>query len=289
MRLPLAVAEVMSSTPDAKGDGREYVVLTNLSTAAKLDLAGSRLTFAKTDSTAPSCDIVLPAGASLAKGGALVLRREDFADAGWTKITNGKVDGVLYDAAGALRQTLHFEASWWSKACDGTGAAFLALDFGPEVTSQAQWRPSFLPPADATGLAAVKEAACDEPTRLWLAGLGTPPDGPAQAALSAFAGSADDLGLCRLLGILPETAPDVDLSLSGIALDPADGTLSLDGALLVDGAAHTGTLNGAVKLIRSATLGGPATTNTLDATAFPLRVEGLPAEGDSAFYRLLVE
>jgi hypothetical protein len=53
--------------------------------------------------------------------------------------------------------------------------------------------------------------------------------------------------------------------------------------------AHTGTLNGAVKLIRSATLGGPATTNTLDATAFPLRVEGLPAEGDSAFYRLLVE
>ena len=43
------------------------------------------------------------------------------------------------------------------------------------------------------------------------------------------------------------------------------------------------------RLVRSETLSGPATTNTLGATSFPLIVDGLPADADSAFYRLLIE
>ena len=136
---------MMSSTADGGGDGSEFIVLTNISDSVAADLAGLRITCAKAGGKAPSLDLTLDEG-TIPAGGSLILTKA----ANWpaAKITNGKVDIVVTDVAGETVQTLYVDASWWGKACDGTGAHFIAADFGPSVTTDAQWTPSFLPSAD---------------------------------------------------------------------------------------------------------------------------------------------
>ena len=46
---------------------------------------------------------------------------------------------LVYDSAGETVQTLHFEATWWDNACKGTGAYFVAKEFGATVTDSGQW------------------------------------------------------------------------------------------------------------------------------------------------------
>lgn len=291
----LAVAELMSISidrgPNSAYDGSEYIVLTNLSTEVELDLAGVRIAFAETLSgkeSEPTCDITLPAGLSIPEGGSITLRRTDFADAGWTKITNNKINGYVYDAAGSLLQTVHTEVGWWKRACAGTGASYIALEFGPVVTNIVQWTPSFLPPSDTTALSLVKALGrADEAWRLWFVAQGSDP--VRRAALESFTGTQEDLEFSRRLDVPAATPADIDLILSAIALDEASDTVTLSADLLYKGTPVTANVNGTVQLVRSEILHGPATTNALDQTAFPLTVEGLPASADSAFYRLLIE
>ena len=129
------VFAVNSCTKDGDGDGSEFIVLTNLLDRA-VSLEGLRFTCAKTGS-APKVDVTLGAGREIPANGTVTLTKAD--DWPTMKITNGAVDMLVYDSAGETVQTLHFEATWWDNACKGTGAYFVAKEFGTTVTAIEQW------------------------------------------------------------------------------------------------------------------------------------------------------
>jgi len=284
----LRVAEVMSSTADGGGDGREYLVLTNI-TAKPVVLKGVHFTAAKSGKT-PSLNLTLPEDAGeLAAGASLRLTKA--VDWPAAKITNGRVEMHLYDAAGLEVQSLIVDASWWNSACDGTGASFLAQDFGSTVTDETQWKPSFLPNVDAV----VKESiaagvAANDAIRLWLNGLAATE--PGAAAVTAFAGTTATLQACYLLGVTPETDPEIEVGIPFLALD-ADGKVQISGSLKLHGVESTRTVNGAINLYHAPTLEAlPTSTDMIPlGTSFPVQKQTLDALAPSAsrFFMLKVE
>lgn len=263
-RKHLRVAEVLANTADDKGDGAEYILLANRSEADTLMLGGIRLRAKKSGDETWKVDIVLPEGLTLAPGATLRLEKADFADAGWGKLTNNKVDMELLQADGTLIQSLHFESSWWP-ATDGGGAALVALAFGDSVTTQEEWRPSFELPGDATAAAAVTQAIAARPALArWLAA-------PANKdALPAFVGDAQALDLCWLVDIPPQATPKVSLDITSLTLD-ASGDSILAIGLNVNGAAKEGTINGDLILRSATTLAGPFEETPLPDKTFPIR------------------
>ncbi|MBQ9726900.1 MAG: CotH kinase family protein, partial [Kiritimatiellae bacterium] len=177
----LRVAAVYSSTAGDGGDTGEFVVLTNLSASAKIDLADLRLVAwnAKKKSEAdPSLVIDFTNELEVAAGGAVTLDQAAWFGTG--KLTNSKVGLRLYDAAGALVQDALVDADWWNKACDGTGAHFVALATSAVAKNDADWAPSFPLVADAAARAAVADAvASDARIKPWLDAWGATPDGAA--------------------------------------------------------------------------------------------------------------
>lgn len=284
----LRVAEVMSSTADGGGDGREYLVLTNI-TAKPVALKGVHFTAAKSGKT-PSLDLTLPEDVGeLAAGASLTLTKA--ADWPAAKITNGRVEMHLYDAGGLEVQTLTVDASWWNSACDGTGASFLALDFGATVTDATQWKPSFLPNADATVKDSIAAAvAANDAIRLWLNGLAATESGA--AAVTAFAGTTATLQACYLLGVTPETEPEIEVGIPFIALD-ADGKVQISGSLKLHGIESARTVNGVINLYHAPTLEAlPTSTDMIPlGTSFPVQKQTLDALAPSAsrFFKLKVE
>ena len=286
--LGLRVAEVMSCSADLSGDGAEFIVLTNLLADASLDLGGVRIACTKTGNAAPSLDLTLPAGLSIAPGASVALKKADL----WpeAKITNGKVDMVVYDANGSVVQTVHIDTSWFGAACDETGASFVALDFGAAVTEETQWAPSFVPPADATGAKGVRNAiAEDDAVRLWMNALWRTQEG--QAAIGAFAGRKGVLRSCYLVNALPETEPEIEVSIVSIEIG-ADGRVVVGGRLSLHGVEAAREVNGKVRLYHAPSLEalGTAAEPIPLESAFPLRTPPLerPA-GSSRFYQLRVE
>ena len=284
----LRVAEVMSCSADASGDGAEFIVLTNLLADASLDLEGVRITSTKTDNATSSLDLTLPAGVSIAPGAAVTLAKAEF----WPgmKITNGKVDMVVYDAKGSVVQTVHIDTSWFGAACDETGASFIALDFGASVTEETQWAPSFVPPADATGAKGVRNAiAEDDAVRIWMNALWRTQEG--QAAIGAFAGKKGVLRSCYLVNALPETEPEIEISIPSIEID-AIGRVIVGGRLTLHGVESAREVNGKVRLYHAPSLDtlGTATEFVPLESAFPFKTAPLerPA-GASRFYQLRVE
>ena len=126
-QLGIRVAAIMSNTPDGGGDGKEFIVLTNILGRA-VSLEGLRITCAK-QGEAPRVDFAIGEGVSLGVGGSVKLTKAEYWPGADAKITNGKVDVKVYDANGKDVQTLFVDASWWSNACKGTGEYFVALDF----------------------------------------------------------------------------------------------------------------------------------------------------------------
>ena len=126
-QLGIRVAAIMSNTPDGGGDGKEFIVLTNILGRA-VSLEGLRITCAK-QGEAPRVDFAIGEGVSLGVGGSVKLTKAGYWPGADAKITNGKVDVKVYDANGKDVQTLFVDASWWSNACKGTGEYFVALDF----------------------------------------------------------------------------------------------------------------------------------------------------------------
>lgn len=284
----LRVAEVMSCSADNSGDGAEFIVLTNLLPFASLDLEGVRITSTKTGNATSSLDLTLPAGVSIAPGASVTLTKAEF----WpeAKITNGKVDMVVYDASGSVVQTVHIDTSWFGAACDETGASFLALDFGAAVTEETQWAPSFVPPADATGAKGVRNAiAEDDAVRLWMNALWRTQEG--QAAIGAFAGKKGVLRSCYLVNALPETEPEIEISIPSIEID-AIGRVVVGGRLTLHGVESAREVNGKVRLYHAPSLDtlGTATEFVPLESAFPFKTVPLerPA-GASRFYQLRVE
>ena len=284
----LRIAEVMSSTADGGGNGSEYIVFTNTLADAKIDLAGVRITCTKTGDGTPSLDITL-AGGTVPKGGVTTLTKaENWSDA---KITNGKVDIVVYDADGTTIQMAHVEASWYNKACDGTGAGFEALEFGTTVVSSSQWKPHFDAShfiSDAVGGA---DGGNGEVTA-WLNGLIEGVDG--QKAVAAFVkagGDATALQTCYLVNVPPVAEPDVVLDICSLSFD-AQGRVMVGASLKVGGVEQTAhDVNGRVRMYYSDTLEGlDASTDfvTIEST-FPIEGKTLDAVAPARFYRLRIE
>ena len=134
----LRVLELYTSTSDG-GDTGEYVVLTNLDASAKLDLADVKIVAwnSKKKSEADPSLVITLGDISIPKGGTITLDQATYF--GSYKLTNSKVGLKAYDPAGACAQEVEVDADWWNGACDGTGASFLALEFGPVVKNESQW------------------------------------------------------------------------------------------------------------------------------------------------------
>lgn len=135
----LRVLEVLSCTADAEQTGNaddESIVLTNISASVALNLAGVRITSAKTGKGELSLDLTLASGA-LAPNSALVLTK----GANWPSqyITNGDIDIRLLDGAGLVIQSCHIEDSWLGGAADGTGNAYVAVSFDRVVDTESEW------------------------------------------------------------------------------------------------------------------------------------------------------
>lgn len=284
----LRVAEVMSCSADNSGDGAEFIVLTNLLADALLDLEGVRITSTKTGNATSSLDLTLPAGVSIVPGASVTLSKAEF----WpeTKITNGKVDMVVYDASGSVVQTVHIDTSWFGAACDETGASFLALDFSAAVTEETQWAPSFVPPADATGAKGIRNAiAEDDAVRVWMNALWRTPEG--QAAISAFGGKKGVLRSCYLVGALPETEPEIEVMIPYIDVDAA-GRVTVGGRLTLHGVEAAREVNGKVRLYHAPSLDalGEATEFVPLESVFPAKAGPFDRPtGASRFYQLRVE
>ena len=283
----LRISEVMSSTADGDGDGSEFLTLTNLSTEAKADLAGVRIVCTKSGNDAPSLDLTLGEGLSIKKGQSLTLDKATY----WpeAKITNGKVDIQVYDVAGALVQTLYVDASWFSKACDGTGAHFIATDTSSEVVAESQWKASFPLVADKNSKKAVAAAiAADDRVRVWLDALGSTEAG--RDAISDFVGSQSAVQNAYLVGLDTLADPEATLTIFDITVAD-DGTVSLSGDLEVLGEAWRGKINGTLKLYRYVTLDSePDIVDApLENGVFPL-VDALGDDsGTYHFFKLVLE
>ena len=296
--LGVRVAAVYSSTADGGGDGAEFIVFTNLLDRA-VSLEGLRFTCAKAGS-APGVDITLGAGREIPANGTVTLTKAEE----WPskKITNGAVDILVYDADGATIQTLYVDASWWPVreylndkgkvkyvcACDGTGAHFIALEFGEAVTTEAQWKPSFLPPPTEAGENAIIAAvSADDRVRTWLDAIAATAAG--HASITNFSGEAAAVQAAYLVGLDTLADPQADLFFENISVG-AGGRVTFDGDLKVQGARWRQKVNGTLRLYGYPELGGnPSVTDLpLDGGKFPL-VGAEDASGTNRFFKLVIE
>jgi len=281
----LRVCEVMSCSADANGDGAEFIVFTNLLADAMLDLAGVRIRCTKTGNGEPSLDFTL--GGTIPPGGTATFTRSEH----WPmlKITNGKMDLVVGDSLGAVVQTVHLDTDWFNSACDGTGASFVACEWGTVVTNESQWSPSFIPPTNATGAKGVRKAiASDDAVRRWINLLARTEAGA--AAIAEFAGDKDVVRECYLVNGLLESEPEIRLEISSIEIDVQG--VRVGGKLWQHGVEQTRAVNGALRLYYADTLEALSTSETSLPVRgfFPMASESLELPPSPArFFQLRLE
>jgi hypothetical protein len=173
-------------------------------------------------------------------------------------------------------------------ACDGTGAHFVALEFGETVTAEAQWKPSFLPPPTEAGENAIIAAvSADDRVRAWLDSIATTAAG--HASITNFSGEAASVQAAYLVGLDTLADPQADLFFENIAVG-ADGRVTLDGDLKVQGARWRQKVNGTLRLYSYPELGStPSVTNLyLEGGTFPL-VGAEDTSGTNRFFKLVIE
>ena len=133
----IRIAAVYSSTADAKGDGAEFITLTNITEHAVL-LDGLVIKAAKQGNTlATLCTLT---DGRLEAGASITLTKAENWPAG--KLTNGIVDMLIVDGEGETVQTISFSSKWFGGIADGTGDYLVAKEFGTTVTQATQWKPS---------------------------------------------------------------------------------------------------------------------------------------------------
>ena len=297
----LRVAAVYSSTA-GDGDTGEFIAFTNLVGDA-LSLDDVRITCAKVDKKgnvdSPSLVLVLGGAETVPAGGTLKLEKDDYWPAvdettgkPVSKITNGNVKGLVYDAAGALVEEFYVSADWWNKACDGTGAHFVSLTTNAVATAQSQWTNSFPLVTSAGARVAIATAATNAAVKAWLDGCGATPEGA--AAIAGFTGDADAIDLCYLVDILPDSNPEISLEIPSVSFDE-DGNPVVEGELLNHGAEVETTIRGTARLYYADALEDLATTTDsiqLVPPAFPVKatndLSGATVP-DTRFYRLRIE
>ena len=143
----LRIYEIYGSTT-GDGDTGEYVVLTNISDKV-VTLAGVKINIEKLDDwmskgeKKSKCLITLAEG-TVAANGFVVLRQEDYALSGWTKITNGDLYFEIKDSNGRTIQsgTVKFDNDKYPDT-DGKGASLIAKRFDQVMQNTTEyWRSS---------------------------------------------------------------------------------------------------------------------------------------------------
>ena len=308
-RYGIRIAAILNAAVDDPAD--EFIVLTN-----KLDRAVSLegLSVWSEKVGQPLVKLAeLGEGVELAAGGTITLTQP----ANWIgdlKLKNGEINVDLRDFNGKrIQHTVVDSGTWFPTgefndkgkeihACDKTGRWFVALEFlgdtdPGEVTLETQWTVNPLAPAiplpeDATTQAAVLDLmAYDDRIEPWLVELGQTATG--LAAVENFTGSTNALVTCYLVNILPESNPEVELTMPSITFD-ANGKPVVEGKLLNHGTELQTTVRGTLRLYYADSLEDLETTTDyiqISPPTFPVEEtddgSGAPIP-NARFYRLKI-
>ena len=308
-RYGIRVAAILNAAVNDPAD--EFIVLTNVLDRA-VDLEGLSVWSEKTDQ--PLVKLAeIGEGVELAAGGTITLTQP----ANWIgdlKLKNGAINVDLRDYNGKrIQHTVVDSGTWFPTgefndkgkeihACDKTGRWFVALAFlgdtdGGEVTLETQWMVNPLAPAiplpeDATAQAAVLDLMeYDNRIEPWFVEIGATEAG--YTAITNFTGSTNALVTCYLVNILPESNPEVELTMPSITFDE-NGQPVVEGELLNHGTEIETTVRGQARLYYADSLEDLATTTDyiqISPPAFPVTatngVSGaqIPA---ARFYRLKI-
>ena len=312
LMLGIRVAGIMNACA-GDGDSDDFIILTNLLDRA-VSLADLRIVSMSTGDPESKASVAFTLGeTNIAANGTLKLMANPWwfdkpqpASASKTcKLKNGDIDVVLTDTnRAAIVQTATVSGNWWpigtaadgkvKYACKQTGAHFVAIDFGTTVSLQdVHWIPSFMPPlASSDGYAVVTAAATDPDVKDWLDELGATSDG--RAAVEAFNGTAEALDTCYLVDILPESNPEVELTMPSITFDE-NGMPVVEGELLHHGTEIEKTVRGQARLYYADSLEDLETTTDyvqISPPTFPVTttndVTGAQIP-NARFYRLKIE
>ena len=134
----LRMYEIYGSTAEG-GDTGEYIVLTNASDKV-VTLKGVKINVEKLKDWTnggekdSKCLFTLTGG-TVAPNGVVILKQEDYASAGWNKITNGDLYFYLKNVAGETIQSGELSFSLHEKGADGTGKALRAATFEKTIAS----------------------------------------------------------------------------------------------------------------------------------------------------------
>ena len=246
----------------------------------------------------------------LAAGGTITLTSADWLTD--QKLKNGEIYVVLRDFNGKRIQNTRVdsESFFWTGEydekgkkiclCNKTGRWFIALEFlgdtdGGDVTLVTQWMPSpAIPlPEDPTAKSAVEDAIADNPAIAdWLIEINT--NDTVYTAITNFTGTRAAIELCYDLNILPDSNPEVELTIPSITFD-ATGKPVISGELLNHGTEVETTIRANLRLYYADSLEDLATSTDyiqLDPPRFPVEQtddgSGSPIPA-ARFYRLKIE
>lgn len=312
-RYGVRIAAILNAAVDDPAD--EFIVLTNILDRA-VSLEGLSIWSEKAGKALTKLTAITNA-IELAAGGTITLTRAEYwPDPTETiKLKNGEIYVELRDFNGKRIQNAHVDSEKWfptdptnpkSGACNKTGRWFIALEFlgdteDGEVTLVTQWTVSPEPgpdiplPEDPTAKDEVLAAIADNPAlEDWLVEISTN-SAAGYNAITNFTGDKAGIELCYLVDILPDSNPEVALTMPSITFDE-NGMPVVEGELLSHGAPIETTVRGLAKLYYAESLGDLATNATgfilLSPPTFPVTATNDVSGGQipaARFYRLKIE
>ena len=276
-RYGIRIAAILNAAVNDPAD--EFIVLTNVLDRA-VDLNGLSIWSEKAGKALTKLAEITNS-VELAVGGTITLTQP----ANWigdAKLKNGGIYVELHDYNGKRIQNTYVDSESWFWTgeydekgkkvclCNKTGRWFVALEFlgdtdGGEVTLESQWTVSPEPgpdiplPEDATAKAEVLDAIADNAALGdWLVEISTNVVG-GYDAITNFTGTKADIELCYLVDILPDSDPEVELTMPSITFDE-NGMPVVEGELLNHGTEIETTVRGTARLYYADTLEDLATS-----------------------------
>ena len=282
----LRFAEFCGLPATGDGDTDEWIVLTNLSSEATLDLEGVKVVIVKEADPidAAKCSFVIT-GVKLAPGASV---RLDQATWGWNKITNNKVCMYIYapDGVSVIQYAYAAQKTFptvYGAGGPGGGASLKATSFEPEIGA-GDWVPSYTLPADADAAAAVTAAiTANAKVGAWIDYV-IRSDAAKQAELDAYTGSAAALVDAYIVNSDSFADPEAEVGFKSIDVD-GNGQITLEGALYLGGVDTERTVNGVIEVLHWADISLEPEVTPLEGHAFPVTIKGA-SEGSCGFWSL---
>ena len=309
-RYGIRIAAILNTAVADPDD--EFIILTNTLDRA-VSLEGLSIWSEKAGKALTKLTAITNA-IEVAAGGTFTLTQPDWITG--QKLKNGEIYVELRDFNGKRIQNARVDSGTWFPtgefndkgkeihACDKTGRWFIALEFlgdtdGGEVTQVTQWMPSPAAPAvplpeDPTAKDEVLAAIADNAAIAdWLVGISTNTVN-GYTAITNFTGDKAAIETCYLVNILPDSNPEVELTMPSITFDES-GNPVVEGELLNHGTEVETTVRGQLRLYYADTLEALATSTDyvqLTPPAFPVTATNDMSGAsipDARFYRMKIE